>query len=91
MENKLNPYEPILQELAIGMLEKAGIKPNYSDAALLSATLIFQSVFIDKLYDYMEQDGMSQEDREKMAQSAGTEIRKLIHTYTGLDTHQLAK
>jgi hypothetical protein len=25
----------------------------------------------------------------KMAESCGSELRKLIHTYTGLDTHKL--
>jgi hypothetical protein len=25
----------------------------------------------------------------KMAESCGLELRKLIHTYTGLDTHKL--
>jgi hypothetical protein len=32
---------------------------------------------------------MSMEDRAKMAQRAGEDLRKLIHTYTGLDTHKL--
>jgi hypothetical protein len=87
----MNPYEPILEEIAMGLLEVAEIKPNYSDNAMLNATLIFQSVFMDKLFDNQDYDGMLMEDRMKMAQSAGEELRKLIHTYTGLDTHELVK
>jgi hypothetical protein len=85
----MNPYEPILKELSLGLLEVAEIKPNYSDGALLDVTLIFQSVFMDKIFDNQNYDDMSMEDRMKMAQSAGEELRKLIHTYTGLDTYEL--
>lgn len=85
----MNPYEPILKELAMGLLEVAEIKPDFSDEALLNVTLIFQSVFTDKLFDNQNYDGMSMEERMKMAQSAGDELRKLIHTYTGLDTHEI--
>lgn len=85
----MNPYEPILEEIANGLLEVAEIKPNYSDNALLNATLIFQSVFIDKVYDCMQRDGISQEDQLNMVHSAGLSLKKLIHTYTGLDTVEL--
>jgi hypothetical protein len=87
----MNPYEPILEEIATGLLEVAEIKPNYSDQAVLNATLIFQSVFMDKLFDNQNFDNMPMEERLKMAESAGKELRKLIHTYTGLDTHELVK
>lgn len=87
----MNPYEPILRELSMGLLEVAEIKPNYSNDALLDVTLIFQSVFMDKLFDNQDYDDMSMEDRMKMVQSAGEELRKLIHTYTGLDTYELVK
>lgn len=86
----MNPYELILEEIAKGLLEVAEIKPNYTDNALLNATLIFQSVFMDKVYDCMQGDGISQEDQLKMVQSAGEELRRVIHTYTGLDTRELA-
>jgi hypothetical protein len=85
----MNPYEPILKEIATGLLEVAEIKPNYSDDAMLNATLIFQSVFMDKIYDNQNFDNMDMEDRIKMVQTAGEELRKLIHTYTGLDLHKL--
>jgi len=87
----MNPYEPILKEIASGLLENAETKPNFSNNALLDALLIFQTVFMDKLYDCQDYDGMSQKHRENMAMVAGNELRKLIHTFTGLDTHELVK
>ena len=85
----MNPYEPILKELASGLLEVAEIKQNFSNDALMDATLIFQSVFVDKIFDCMKEDGSEFQDQLNMVESAGKELRKLIHTYTGLDTFKL--
>ena len=82
----MNPYEPILKEVASGMLETAEIKQNFSNDAFVDALLIFQTVFDDKVFDCMQQDGIDFDDQCKMIESAGTQLRKLIHTYTGLDT-----
>jgi len=32
---------------------------------------------------------MKMQDRENMAVQCGLDLRKLIHTYTGLDTHKI--
>lgn len=87
----INPYETILKEVASGMLETAEIKPNFSNDALLDATLIFQTVFMDKMFDCQNYDNMSFEDRCNMVKQSGAELKKLVHTYTGLDTHELTK
>lgn len=63
-------------------------KPNYSNRDFMNATIIFQNALMDKMWDNMVFDGMSMEDREAMAISCGLELRKLIFTYTGLDTHR---
>jgi hypothetical protein len=47
-------------------------------------------VFIDKVFDCMQRDGIPYEDQLKMVQSAGEEIKRIIHTYTGIDTIELA-
>lgn len=85
----MNNYEPILNELATGLLEVAEIKQNFSNNAMLDATLIFQSVFMDKIFDNQNFDNMNFDDRCKMVTKAGEELRKLIHTYTNLDTKKL--
>lgn len=86
-----NPYEPILKELAGGMLQVAEIKQNYSNDAFLDATLIFQTVLMDKLFDNQNYDNMPMDERYKMAGSCGEQLRRFVHTYTGLDTHKLVQ
>jgi hypothetical protein len=87
----MNAYEPIFKELADNLLKVSEIKPNYSDNAMLDVTLIFQSVFMDKIFDNQDYDDMGYEHRSEMVEQAGKDLRKLIHTYTGLDTVQLVK
>lgn len=87
----MNKYEPILKEIAKGMLEVVEIKPNYSNDALIDAMLIFQTVFMDKMFDCQNYDNMIMDDRINMVKQSGAEFKKLVHTYTGLDTHELAK
>jgi hypothetical protein len=83
--------QPIFKEIADTTLEFAGHKQNYSDESLLDVTLIFQSVLMDKLYENQNYDNMPFKQRCEMATKCGEELRKLIHTYTGLDTHELSK
>ena len=86
----MNPYEPILKELATGMLMIEDYV-NFSDDALFDATLIFQRVLIDKIYSNQNYDKMDFEDRLLMVDKAGKDLRKLIHTYTKLDTVEIVK
>lgn len=66
-------------------------KPNYSNRDFMNATIIFQTALMDKMFDNQDYDDMSIDDRFNMAESCGKELRKLIHTYTGLDTHDVDK
>lgn len=84
-----NPYEPILKEVATGMLETAEIKPNFSNDAFLDATLIFQTVFMDKFYDSWETYPL--DVQEFKAKKAGETLKNMIYKFTGLDTHELTK
>jgi len=42
---------------------------------------------MDKMYDNQDYDKMNLKERSNMATQCGLDLRKLIHTYTGLDTH----
>lgn len=64
-------------------------KPNYSNRDFMNALILFQSVLTDKMYDQQEYDKMEIKDRLDMGDSCGEDLRKLIHTYTGLDTNKL--
>jgi hypothetical protein len=64
-------------------------KPNYTNREFMNAVIIFQTALMDKMYDNQDYDKMSFDDRINMAESCGLALRKLIHTYTGLDTHNI--
>jgi hypothetical protein len=63
-------------------------KPNYTNREFMNTVIIFQSALMDKLWDNMDYDKMDKKNRMKMANNCGLELRKLIHTFTGLDTHK---
>jgi hypothetical protein len=65
-------------------------KPNYTNREFMNCLIIFQTALMDKMYDNQEYDKMSIEDRSNMATQCGLDLRKLIHTYTGLDTNNFA-
>jgi len=93
----MRAYKKELEFIANDILEQNAnakgndIKPNYSNRDFMNATIIFQTALMDKMFDNQDYDNMSIEDRMNMAESCGNELRKLIHTYTGLDTHQIDK
>jgi len=64
-------------------------KPNYTNREFMNCLIIFQNALMDKMYDNQEYDNMNIEDRSNMATKCGLDLRKFIHTYTGLDTHNL--
>lgn len=85
-----NNKELIIKELALLILS-IDEKPNYSDDTLVFATIIFQNVFVDKMWDLQQVENLSQSDREAMVETAGSELRLFIKKYTNLDLHELAK
>lgn len=91
----MRTYKKELEEIANDLLtqnaEAKGKenKPNYTNRQFMNAVIIFQTALMDKMYDIQDYDGMSINDRMKMAESCGLALRKLIHTYTGLDTHKV--
>jgi hypothetical protein len=91
MRNYKNQLEIIANDLLCQSADAKGneAKPNYSNRDFMNATIIFQTALMDKMFDTQEYDKMSIEDRMKMAESCGMALRKLIHTYTGLDTHKV--
>ncbi len=64
-------------------------KPNYSNRDFMNTLIIFQTALMDKMYDNQDYDKMDIDDRKNMAMQCGLDLRKLIHTYTNLDTHEL--
>jgi len=90
MRTYKNELEEIANDLLTQNAEAKGNenKPNYTNRQFMNAVIIFQTALMDKMYDNQEYDKMDIENRFKMAESCGLDLRKLIHTYTGLDTHK---
>jgi len=83
----MNNYSRELNFIAIELLKQNGEKPNYSNFDFFSAIVIFQTALMDKMFENQDYDKMDMDDRLNMAYKCGEDLRKLIHTYTGLDTH----
>jgi len=78
-----------LETIANEILNNQDVKPNYSNRDFMNALIIFQTALMDKMYDNQDYDKMDLDNRMQMANQCGLDLRKLIHTYTGLDTHKL--
>jgi hypothetical protein len=83
--------EKLVEIIANTILSQSGNteKPNFTNRHFMNTIIIFQNALMDKMYDNQNYDGMDVEDRLKMTETCGNELRKLIHTYTGLDTHKI--
>jgi hypothetical protein len=91
----MKKYNKELEIIASDILEQNSeaigneAKPNYSNRDFMNCLIIFQNALMDKMHDNQEYDKMDIEDRMNMANQCGLVLRKLIHTYTGLDIHKL--
>lgn len=85
---------PILEEIENTLWEFEaynGSKPEYTDAGFRSATKIFMSVIMDKMWKLQDKENITLEDRQNMALKAGEAVRGFVKTYTNIDTHDLYK
>ena len=89
MRSYKKELEIIADDILSQNAESKGYKPNYSNRDFMNTVIIFQTALMDKMYDVQNFDRMPIDDRMRMAESCGMELRKLIHTYTGLDTHKV--
>ena len=93
----MRTYKNELEEIANDLLTQNAFakgnenKPNYTHRQFMNAVVIFQTALADKMYDNQDYDDMDIENRFKMAENCGLDLRKLIHTYTGLDIHEFEK
>jgi hypothetical protein len=86
---------PVLNEIEDTLWEFEYHQPTkqtkYTKKGFRSATKIFMSALMDKMWDFQEKNKLSQKEREKQAQESGESIRSLIKKYTGIDSHDLYK
>lgn len=90
----MRAYKNELEVIASDILEQNAEaignenKPNYTNREFMNCLIIFQTALMDKMYDNQDYDKMNLKERSNMATQCGLDLRKLIHTYTGLDTHK---
>ena len=85
---------PILEEIEATLLEFEafnGDKPNYTDDGFRAAVRIFSSALVDKMFELQSDEKMDMQDCLNMAEKVGEDVRKLIKTYTNIDTHDFYK
>jgi len=64
-----------------------GTPPEFTDDGFSAIVSIFSSALMDKAWRLQEKEDMPYDDRCAMVESLGEELRKLIKTYTDVDTH----
>ena len=82
---------PILEEIenTLWEFEVRGMKPEYTKEGFRAGIKIFASVLVDKIWELQQGENIERQDRLNMVQKVGEEIRQLVKTYTGIDSHEL--
>jgi len=83
---------PVLVEIEDTLWEhdlNVGTPPEYSIIGFRAAMKIFMSVIMDKMWELQANENLTMEDRTKMVEKCGADVRALVKTYTNIDTHDL--
>lgn len=85
---------PILIEIESAMIDYDYYvqKPyNFDNDAFRAITKMFLNALLDKMWALQESEMMEMSDRCNMSENAGNELRKLIKTFTGIDSYEFYK
>lgn len=63
---------------------------KYSERDLFNANFIFTNVLFSKMWELQEAENMALEHRLEMTNKFGEDFRRLIKTYTNIDTHEIS-
>lgn len=83
---------PVLVEIEDALWEYEAQKlgnPKFTNEGFRAALKIFMDVLLDRMWELQLNEKMTQNDAGNMALKCGEELKKLIHTYTGIDTKTL--
>ncbi|MDA3781160.1 MAG: hypothetical protein PF487_13185 [Bacteroidales bacterium] len=83
---------PVLDEIEQSLWEyevEFGNKPDYTLNGFRAGIKIFMSVMMDKVWELQQNEKITMDDRIKMVEQLGKDVRKLIKIYTDIDTHEL--
>ena len=85
---------PVLVEIEETLWEfevHSNSQPDYTTEGFRAATKIFMSALMDKIWNLQSNEDMDMEDRIKMVEKAGNDVRNIIKIYTDIYTHELYK
>lgn len=85
----MKKHSELLEKIAFSYLLQSDEKPSFNEKDVLNILIIFNTMLTDKVHDICEQDGMNEAQSLDFATSAGNELKKVMFTYTGIDTFQL--
>jgi hypothetical protein len=68
-----------------------GEKPTYTEDGFRAACKIFMSVIMDKIWELQVSEKIPMEDRIKMVEKCGADLRSFVKMYTNIDTFELYK
>lgn len=77
-----------LELIASQILENSDYK-EISNRQFMNAVIIFQEALLHKMIELQTKEEMCMTTRAEMSKLAGENIRKLIKTFTNLDTHEV--
>lgn len=94
MNSRQNPYAAVLHEIENGLWEHDvrvdnGIAAPYSydDATFRACLKIFMSAMLWRLWTHSAERTMP--DKERLAETVGSLIRRIVLRFTGIDAHTL--
>ena len=87
MRNHSETIDLVATDLLEQQATLQNTKPNYSNHDFMNTVLISQTALIDKMLDLQQAEDMEFKHRIEMVKSAGNQLRQLIKTFTGIDTH----
>lgn len=63
---------------------------KFSERDLFNVNFIFTNVLFSKMWELQAAENMALDHRLEMANKFGEDFRKLIKTYTNIDTHEIS-
>lgn len=84
---KISPILVEIEDMLFEFEVNKGLPPEYTDEGFRAAIKIFASALMDKIWILQSDEKMDMKDRINMALKVGDDIRKMVKTYTNIDTH----
>jgi len=83
---------PLLEEIENTLLDfeaEVETQPQFTEVGFRAATKIFASALMDYMWNMQEHEGIPMDVRADMAEKAGSELKRIVGTFTGIDTHKM--